>query len=98
MTGSPPLPPDQISPARGNDEKLLVRLQQQITTALEQTIRQRDALLLRMNRGDRHVSQRRLAELLTLGSVKGGGDPYTENAVYRAIRMEEERRNGSTQG
>lgn len=68
-------------------ENSLVARQRQITKALRRAQdeqAERDALAMRLF-NERGYTQRRLAELLSVGSVSEGGPELTEDAVQKAL-------------
>lgn len=85
-----PLPPiEQIPPPSGAAEKQLAAVQRRLTKAendVAALVRQRDQMMasLSWNSG---YKQRRLAEIISHGAVAGGGQPLTEHAVQRALRI-----------
>lgn len=85
-----PLPPiEQIPAPRGVRERALAMTQRKITVLERQLgnlIKQRDAVLGVMNAQEGY-KQRRLAEIISHGAVAGGGEPLTEHAVQRALRI-----------
>lgn len=84
MPVPPPTPVEKIVKPTDRSERELVKLQKLISQATP-LIEQRDRLMASLNA--QGVTQRRLSELLTLGSVAAGGDVMTEHAVQRALRI-----------
>lgn len=78
----------QIALPKGAEERRLVKLAQQIADANHRLLRERDSLLRQLNEAG--VSQRRLAELVTLGNLAGGGRSFSEPGVQRAVAKQTE--------
>lgn len=75
--------PSLIDPPRGNAQRRLVMLARKISEAQTVLLRERDDLLVALN--SQGVSQRRLAELVSLGNLQGGGRAFSEPGVQRAV-------------
>jgi hypothetical protein len=87
MPVKPPTPVEQITRPQTPEERMLVKLQKHISST-PSMIEQRDALLASLYRPDQGRTQRRLADLLTLGAAQAGDrNGVSENTVQRALRI-----------
>jgi hypothetical protein len=94
MPVRPPTPVDRITRPTNPEERALVALQRKIS-ATPTLLEERDQLMARLyGSGPRAggTTQRRLADLLTLGAHQAGDlSGVSENTVQRALRIQDGR-------